>query len=311
MIRLILLFAISTSVNADILFIDMNNSVSEVIEAKKEAKRRGEELIVVPRRNANGSVSEQLSSVLFERVLSGKNFKTLIVSGHYGDGKFYGENHGKSQSMTYSQLATVIRDPMLSSVRENIDTLLLWGCYTARPRAISDWQGLLPNTEMLAGFNFAAPTSKTIASPRMMRNLLKASYDNINDRELVRRMKEFVNATERNEKYYDIFNMTNPVFVTAGCYISPKIGNISVDHLVECPPSMIDRLIKRRKRSYDPFLNANSSSVELRKRARSHAEDGLYRFKIDSLRYKNCFSMSSQLPHPDEVSELCRDFKCD
>lgn len=303
--------AISNCAFADILFVDMNNSVSELTEARREARRRGENLIVVPNRNQTKPVSEQLEEVLFSQALSGDSFSTMIVSGHYGDGKFYGENHGRTQNLRYSELATIMRDPMIASIRNGVDTLILWGCYTARPRAISDWQGLFPQTQMIAGFNFAAPSSNTIASPRMMRNVLKTSYDNINDRRLVSRMRDFINATEGNEQYYDIVGMTNPVFITRGCYISPRIGNIPVSRLVECPPSMIERLIMRRRRSYDPFVNANSSDPEIRRRARSSTESGLYRFKIDSLRYGACFGMSSQLPSTDEVISLCNQLQCD
>lgn len=306
----LIVLLISIQVRADILFIDMNNSASEVAVARAEARRRGVDLVIVPQRGSRASVKVQLEEALNDRFLSGPQFSSLIVSGHYGDGKFYGENFGATQSLTYSELATVFRDPMNAPLREGIDSLLLWGCYTARPRAISDWQGLFPGAEMIAGFNFAAPSAQTIASPRMMRNVLRMSYEEINNRRLISRVDDFINMTEGREDFYDLFSMTNSVVVAHGCYISSKTGYISVDRLEECPPSMIDRLIKRKRRSYDPFLNANSSSREMRERARSHGESGLYRFMIDSKRYANCFRASSLLPDPSEVDRLCRQFDC-
>lgn len=307
---LLLLLILPLSAFADILFVDMNNSQSEVAEARREARRRGENLVVIPSSRSSSSVKDQLNDALFGKVLKGEAFSTLVVSGHYADGKFYGENHGRRQNLTYSELASVFRDSINAPARAGVESLLLWGCYTARPRAISDWQGLFPNTEMIAGFNFAAPSAQTIASPRMMRNVLRMSHEEINNRRLISRVDEFINLTQGNEDYYDLFAMTNSVVVARGCYMSSKTGFISVDQLQECPQSMIERLIKRKRRSYDPFVNANSSNADIRSRARSHGESGLYRFMIDSQRYANCFRSTSSLPDPSEVSQLCQRFNC-
>lgn len=81
--------------------------------------------------------------------------------------------------------------------------------------------------------------------------------------------------------------------------------------LVECPRALINRLIRRRVRSYDPFANAASMTPELRSRARSGGEAGLYRFKIDSLQYANCFEMSDELPDPRDIQQLCIAWDCD
>lgn len=306
---LYLLFFIATSAYADILFIDVNNSTTEVTEARREARRRGETLVVVPARNSTETIENELKSVLFAQVMAGKTFSTLVVSGHYSRQKFIGESNGRE--ISYSRLSSILREPRFSSVRSGIESVLLWGCYTARPRAIADWHSLLPNTQMLAGFNFAAPSSNTIAAPRIMRNILQMSHDNINDRRLVRRVQNFVNLTQGNEDPYDLFSMTNLAVVVRGCYVSSKIGVLNANRLTECPPSLISRLISRRRRSYDPYLNANQSDPELRQRARSHGETGLYRFKVDSEQYYNCFLGNAELPDPSEIQRLCAQYDCD
>lgn len=297
-----------TSAYADILFIDVNDSASEITEARREARRRGEALVIVPSRNSTATIEDELKRVLFAQVMANKTFSTLVVSGHYSRQKFMSETN--SREISYSKLSSILRDPRYRSIRSGIDSVLLWGCYTARPRAIADWHALLPNTQMLAGFNFAAPSSNTIASPRIMRNILQMSHDNMNDRRIVRRVQNFVNLTQGSEDPYDLFSMTNLAVVVRGCYVSSKIGVLDASRLTECPPSLISRLISRRRRSYDPYLNANQSDPELRQRARSHGETGLYRFKVDSEQYYNCFLGNSELPDPTEIQRLCAQFDC-
>ena len=315
MSRVLFFLLLCQSVFADILFIDVNDSESEVREARLEARARGENLVVIPKATNSAPLADQLRETLndslFDHAFSDQKFSTVIVSGHYANSRFYGENHGRNQELTYSEISSIFREPRFAPVRESVETLMLWGCYTARPRAIADWNNLFPNVEMLAGFNFAAPSSNTIASPRIMRNLLRASRNNISDNRLRRSIQTLVNMTDGSEDPYDVFNMTNIAIVAGSCYMSSRLGNMRENRLVECPPSLIQQLINRRRRSFDPFDNGSPTNQELSSRARSSGENGLYRFKIDSIQYGRCFERTSQLPDPEEVRALCYRYNCD
>lgn len=307
MSKLLFLLLLSTNAWADILFVDLNNSASEVTEARAEARRRGERLVVLPQSSTTESFEQQIRNALTAQTNAKKTFSTVILSGHYARQKFYGD----SGEIPFGRLSAVFKDPQFSNIRKGVDSLLLWGCYTARPRAIADWKALLPGTQMLAGFNFAAPPSTALSSPRIMRNILRLSHDNIRDRRLIGRVQELVNLTQGKEDPYNFFGNTNLAVVIRGCYVSSKIGNIREEDLMECPPSLIDRLIKRRKRSYDIYANATLSSAELETKARSHGEEGLYRFKVDAQQYAKCFEASGDLPDPAEILALCAHYRCD
>lgn len=308
----VLLLLVCTNAFADILFVDINQSTSEVTAARKEAARRGERLVVVPPENSTAPIEEDLRTAMRAHTKSGRTFSTLIVSGHYSQQRFYGKNRGRDLEITYTRLNGVLRDPQFADIRKSIRSVLLWGCYTARPRAIADWKALLPRTQLLAGFNFAAPPSTALSSPVLMRNVLRISEDHLTDRQLIKRVQGLLNFTEGREEPYNFFGNTNLALVVRGCYITSNMGRLAEDELTECPTSLVARLTKRRVRSFDPYKRGDLADEALRRRARSSGEEGLYRFKMDQLQYGNCFSsFPLLLPSREEINALCERWDCD
>jgi len=309
----LLCWCFATSAFADILFVDMNSSASEVAAARREAERRGEAFVVVPTGAPTKPIDQIIQDALKQQVAKKRSFSSLIVSGHYtragNQGKFYGTANGTDVQITYARLSQILMDPAVASIRRNVKSLLLWGCYTARPRAIADWKGLLPGTKLVAGFNFAAPPSTALSSPVLMRNVLRLQ-SHLNDRNLINNVVGLLNLTQGKETPYNFFGNTNLTLVVQGCYLTSNMGRIDEEDLTECPPSLLNRLVRRRVRSFDPYANATSPTAELLQRARSHGETGLYRFRMDAIQYVNCFKLRDDLPSPEQINELCARFDC-
>ncbi len=298
----IFLLLIHCQARSEILFIDINSSPTEVASAREAAKLVGETVLVVP--GPGKDLKEDLLATLKEMHASKRPLTSLIISGHYSKQQFQSED--KKRSISYSEITQIFRTSPFSQMAKETRHLLLWGCYTARPRAIANWQGLFPELLTLSGFSFAAPNAYTDASTGLIKDILVNGYKAGSSYQLERSIGDITRTVN--------FLQSNAVIVSGGCYYSTQLGNLSVSGLSECPPSLIERLIYRRKKSFDPYEKSAGKIIipkELREQSRSHGENGLYRFKVDSVQYGRCFESCPELPDPARVSALCSKYSCD
>lgn len=98
---------------------------------------------------------------------SGVKLTSLILSGHDGNGHFFGENADLSEETIEEAFK---KNPPMGN---NIRSLMLWGCYTANLSSLTgNWKKMLPNVEMIAGFDGVAPAGSKPGSATYLEDAL-------------------------------------------------------------------------------------------------------------------------------------------
>ncbi len=153
LVGLFLVSSISSTCLADIIFIDFNNSASEVKYARAAAEKRGEKLIVLGRASDGSSYnSEAFSKDLNQIQNSGAKLTSMIISGHDGNGEFFGSNG----SLTSEQMRQAFSEH--KELASNVRSIFMAGCYGSDFGAIETyWKGITPNASLLAGYGGSGP----------------------------------------------------------------------------------------------------------------------------------------------------------
>lgn len=162
--KIFLILSLSQSVNADILFVDVNNNPQEIKAAKAAAQIRKEKLILFP------SGSEKVSKESLKSFLGGlknTNVTSMVISGHDGNGNFSGRNGG----VQASELKEILKSQ--TNLGISVRSLYLWGCYTATPGSLEfNWKDAFPNLQFVAGFDGAAPLGDKPAGQMYLKDAL-------------------------------------------------------------------------------------------------------------------------------------------
>lgn len=197
--------------NKVILFIDTNFSDLEIKTAEKAACSRGERLAVVPKnyqaytnliqvyeknqkayekcvrsqgncaeiaettRNSHlklmdlsgnqPSIKEQIKEQLKELKENKAKIQNVTISGHDGGGSYGGYKGDFSRE----ELGEVIKEfPEINDVQ----SLMLLGCYTGVQKEILSWKSIFPNVRMIGGYDGSAPLSDKLAGHTYLEDLL-------------------------------------------------------------------------------------------------------------------------------------------
>lgn len=201
-------FLVSIQVQADILFLDVNNSPAEIAAAKKAAKSRGENLIVLPSAGTVGQDvlnKKTLDQKLAELNRSNTKLSSVIISGHDGNGYFTG-NFG---NISASDVGKSFADN--PQVADGIKGLFLWGCYTSTPGSIDmNWKKTFNNLDVIVGFDGIAPAGNKLAGQKYLEDALikqKKMSEVKNEQELGQIFKKLqftntVNASICSKDFY-------------------------------------------------------------------------------------------------------------
>ena len=167
---------LSFTAKADILFLDLNNSAQEVESAKRAARARGENVIVIPssqspvRQSAGGKKinMDSIKAELRQYDQQGAKISSVVVSGHDGNGQFTGEFGTVSSDILEDAFATV------PNMMQNVRSVLLWGCYTTTLGSLEGhWKSVFPNVAVFAGFDGRAPNNTRPANFSYLEGFLK------------------------------------------------------------------------------------------------------------------------------------------
>lgn len=123
----------------------------------------------------------------FQKRLGNKNLETsleemgqddikptsIIVSGHDGSGSYSGMTGGLSKGY----LLTKLKDSFSEDQLQSLESVLLWGCYTATRNEVNWWDEKLPGLKVLAGFNGSGPSIGKLASNQMIYDILTSTED--------------------------------------------------------------------------------------------------------------------------------------
>lgn len=99
--------------------------------------------------------------------------KAVAVSGHDGGGSMAGD----AGTINKTDFATLMHTAYKGKedLEAQLDTVLMWGCYTATPAEVMAWRDEFPNLKILAGFYDSGPSNVRPASFDLMKDLLVKS----------------------------------------------------------------------------------------------------------------------------------------
>ncbi|GEM_PF-4229648 len=149
------------------LFIDTNTNPLEIKAAQTAACERGETIVIIPK-NAGvnqASLEMQIRTELKKIKKDDGKLKNLIISGHDGGGIFKGTSFKTNRAELYRMLN------IYPEINE-INSLLLLGCYSGVQKEILAWKNLLPKIRLIAGYDAAAPLGIRPAGHEYIRDIL-------------------------------------------------------------------------------------------------------------------------------------------
>lgn len=162
---------LTLNARADVLFFDVNNASKEIEAAKRAAAKTGEKLWIIPDRKAGQTLisNENLSQELAKLKAKGAKLTSMVISGHDGNGRFFSENDESEFNESDLKEAFEKNAPLGAGIR----SVFLWGCYAANPKgAYVTWRNVVPNLEMVVGFNELAPLSIRASSYNYLEDAL-------------------------------------------------------------------------------------------------------------------------------------------
>ncbi len=165
--------------HGDIIFINMNGSVTEIPAVQATANRLGEKLYVLPVTNAPGYNTTQLTQDLVRLAKLGVRPRAMVVSGHHVKNQgYFGTNgevslHRITSLLPYDDPEAM---PQIQSFFRSLQSLYLWGCYTG---TLANVDALLlgnntvfANTKYIVGFADKAPISTNAGSGKTLEQML-------------------------------------------------------------------------------------------------------------------------------------------
>lgn len=161
--------------NADLIFLNMNGSTTEIPAAQDVANQLGEKLYVLPSTNTPGYETQQLSQDLVRLAKLGVRPRAMIVSGHHVKNQGY---FGKNGEVSLHFIGNYIsrEDNDVAAFFASLQSLYLWGCYTGTltnvDRLLVGYNTPFLNTKYVVGFADKAPLSTVPASGQVLREIL-------------------------------------------------------------------------------------------------------------------------------------------
>jgi hypothetical protein len=290
-LKLIFAFLIFTSINlqADILFIDTNNSPKEIEAAQKAAQKRGEKLIVFPEMRKEFT-NDEFNAYLKKMDSEGKKLSSVVLSGHNGNGHFsgnFGEMTSKSLSDSFKSVPNLV-----SGVR----SMMLWGCYTTTLGSIQNfWKKSFPQLELLAGFDGIAPANDKKAGWEYLEDVL------VQEKKITQTKDEA--ALKKAFKGLSQINVMNAALCTSENFTSHK-KTFKISEAYKACSNISDQIQNEFMCYYNATeercknVPANTSSGELRK---------IYNLVQDNYHCNGATALDGQriiLPNPDTIIRL-------
>lgn len=160
---------------ADIIFINMNGSVSEIPAVQEAATQLGEKLYVLPATNTPGYKTPQLTQDLVRLAKLGVRPRAMVVSGHHVKNQGYFGSKGEVSLYGIGKYLP-LEDSDVQSFFGSLQSLYLWGCYTGTltnvDRLLKGYSAVFPNTKYVVGFADKAPISTKADSGKTLSQMV-------------------------------------------------------------------------------------------------------------------------------------------
>lgn len=173
------LLAAPGAARADIVFVNMNGSVTEIPAAQAAATQLGERLYVLPAQETPGYDTEQLTRDLVRLAKIGVRPRAMVVSGHHVKNQGY---FGSNGEISLHRITALVANEepqtqlQVQSFFASLQSLYLMGCYTGTltnaDRLVLGYNTVFTNTKFVVGFADKAPISTNADSGRVLKTLL-------------------------------------------------------------------------------------------------------------------------------------------
>src|SRR5690606_25008037 len=111
-----------------------------------------------------------LKKNLIDLAKNGTAITSLIVSGHDGGGSVHGDMSGIDKSEILSSLSEAYGNN--KKLLDQLQSLLLWGCYTSTPAEVLSWKEGLPGLKLISGFHGRGPGNDKQAAHTLLKDFL-------------------------------------------------------------------------------------------------------------------------------------------
>lgn len=161
-----IIFTLSVMAQDAVLFINTNDQPLEIAAAKRGAEKMGKTLIVFPEKDDQNVNLESIAE--FSKNLK---YESVIISGHDGSGQY----SGTKGSINRDEIIQIIKSN--DYAKENVDSLMLLGCFTGVRREMNLWKGALPNVKLISGYEGAAPLGHRPAGHSFIEDIMEKTEE--------------------------------------------------------------------------------------------------------------------------------------
>lgn len=130
--------------------------------------RRAYDFQVKVKNETQGKLTPQSISEAFQKIYAEqKSVSSVIISGEDGGSVF-----GTYGTISYPDLKQTFES--VPQLKNDVQSLYLWGCYTGTPGRYSEvWQDALPGTKFLIGFHDAGPASTSTSGIDLLGKVMR------------------------------------------------------------------------------------------------------------------------------------------
>ncbi|MBK9323947.1 MAG: hypothetical protein IPM97_13560 [Bdellovibrionaceae bacterium] len=296
-------------VKADIIFINLNGSATEIPAIQSVAAQMGERVYILPQKGPGEYTSQyetiQLTTELVELAKQGVRPRALVVSGHHSKNEGFWGTNGEASLYYIGKILPKQGEEGYQEAREffaSLQSVYLWGCYTGQLghvyRLLNGENAAFPNTKYVVGFGEKGPLNTDPLSGRMLKDVL---------------LKESQLRNGTTEQTYTLLKtipsyQQRDLLIHKGTTFVSKIGAMTQEQFIRsCADSSRKEVLKNSiQLIWDYYWNRigpipeNTSKSELRE-AYENLQRNSYCIKMGAVDLSKHFG---EVPSPSNVIRL-------
>lgn len=156
-----------------VVFVDTNNSPTEIKAATEAACERGETFVKLPKSGTFVSKKE-LADELNSMAAANKSLSSIVVSGHDGGGSIHGAEGLADNKLNKWDVIKAFNDAYKNKpeLQKDFKSVFMWGCWSMGPSEVEIWRQQIPSLKMVSGFMDMGPKNTTAAAHTVLKGLL-------------------------------------------------------------------------------------------------------------------------------------------
>lgn len=184
-----------------VVFVDTNNSPTEIEGAAKAACARGQAFKKIP---SSGSVyKDELTKELKALAGANKAVVSMVISGHDGGGHM----HGSTGSVSKTEAIAALKEAYAKkpALLNQFQSVFMWGCWSMGPAEVEIWRKELPSLKMASGFIDMGPLNTTRATHTVLEGLLTKEKDLIAQSNQTTLKRQIAAVQDLNSTYAAVY----------------------------------------------------------------------------------------------------------